>query len=50
MILKVKKSNPWYANIVNFMVSGYIPKGESRRKLVYESRHHLWDEPYLYRV
>ena len=32
------------------MVSGYIPPGESKKKLVHESRRHLWDAPYLYRV
>ena len=50
MLLMVIASHPWYANIVNFMVLGYIPPGESRKKLVYESRHHLWDAPYLYLV
>ena len=50
MLLKVTTSHPWYANIVNFMVSGYIPLGESKKKLVRESRRHLWDAPYLYRV
>jgi hypothetical protein len=48
MLLKVTASHPWYANIVNFMVSGYIPPGESKKKLVQESRYHLWDAPYLY--
>jgi hypothetical protein len=32
------------------MVLGYVSPGESKRKLAYESRHHLWDEKYLYRV
>jgi hypothetical protein len=32
------------------IVAGYVPPGENKRKLIYESRHHLWDEPYLYRV
>jgi hypothetical protein len=32
------------------MVAGYIPLGEDKRKLIYESRHHIWDEPYLFRV
>jgi len=32
MLLKVTDSNPWYTNIVNFMVAGYIPLGENRRK------------------
>jgi hypothetical protein len=48
MLLKVAGSDPWYANTVNFMVAGYVPLGENRRKLIYESRLHLWDEPYLY--
>jgi len=41
MLLKVETSHPWYANIVNFMVSGYVTPGESRKKLAYESRRHL---------
>ena len=50
MLLKVTDSNSSYKNIVNFMVSGYIPPGENKRKLQVESKHHLWDDPYLYRV
>ena len=50
MLLKVTDSNPWYANIVNFMVSGYVPPGKNKRKLQAESRRLLWDDPYLYRV
>ena len=50
MLLKFEGSDPWYANIVNFMVVGYVPPGENKRKLIYESRLHLWDESYLYRV
>ena len=48
MFLKVIGSNTWYANIVNFRVAGYVPPRENRRKLIYESRLHLQDEPYLY--
>jgi hypothetical protein len=47
MLLKVTDTNPWYANIVNFMVSRYVPSGENKRKLQAKSRHHLWDDPYL---
>ena len=47
---KVTSSDPWYANIVNFMVAGYIPLGENKRKLIYKSRLHIWDEPYLFIV
>jgi hypothetical protein len=50
MLLKVTNSNTWYANIVNFMVAGYVSLGENRRKLQVKSKHHLWDDPYLYRV
>jgi hypothetical protein len=50
MLLKVTDSNPWYANIVNFMVTGYVPLGENKKKLQIESRCYLWDGPYLYRV
>ena len=32
------------------MVSGYIPPEESKKKLVQESRRHLWDAPYLDQV
>ena len=50
MLFKITKSDTWYANIVNFMVAGYVPPGENKRKLIYESRLHIWDEPYLFRV
>ena len=50
MLLKVTDSNPWYENIVNFMVAGYVPPGANKKKLIFESRHHLWDPPYLYKV
>jgi hypothetical protein len=38
MLFKITRSNSWYANIVNFMVVGYVPPGENKRKLIYESR------------
>jgi hypothetical protein len=50
MLLKVTDSNPWYANIVNFMVAGYVPPGENKKKLQTESKCHLWHDPYMYRV
>jgi hypothetical protein len=49
-LLKVTTLDPWYANIVNFIVSGYVPLGEDRKKLVYDSMIHIWDDPYLFRV
>jgi hypothetical protein len=32
------------------MVAGYVPPGENKRKLIYESRLHIWDPPFLFRV
>jgi hypothetical protein len=32
-LLKVTDSNPWYANIVNYVVAGYVAPGEDKRKL-----------------
>jgi hypothetical protein len=38
MLFKVTKLDPWYSNIVNFIVAGYVPQ------------EHLWDSPYLFRI
>ena len=50
MLFKVTKFDPWYTNIVNLMVAGYVPLEENKRKLIYESHLHIWDELYLFRV
>ena len=49
-MLKVLTTDPWYANIVNYVVAGYIPPGADRKKIIRDNRVHLWDDPYLYRV
>ena len=49
-LLKVTTTSPWYANLVNFMVTGHIPPGEDKKKLIHLSRFHLWDDPYLFKV
>jgi hypothetical protein len=49
-LLKASTTDPWYANIVNYIVDGYIPPGADRKKIIRDSRLHLWDDPYLYRV
>jgi hypothetical protein len=41
MLIKITRSDPWYANIVNFMVAGYVPSMENKRKPIYESRLHI---------
>jgi hypothetical protein len=50
ILYRIARSDPWYADIVNFMVAGYVRPGADKKKLIYESRHRLWDEPYLFRV
>jgi hypothetical protein len=49
-LLKVTTTSPCYANLVNCMVTGYIPPGEDRKKLIHLSRYHPWDDPYLFKV
>nr|AAT85778.1 hypothetical protein [Oryza sativa Japonica Group]ABF96887.1 hypothetical protein LOC_Os03g33000 [Oryza sativa Japonica Group] len=34
MLMTVRDSNPWYANIVNYMVSKYIPLGENHQHII----------------
>jgi hypothetical protein len=46
-LLKVSTTHPWYANIVNYNVAGYIPPGSDKKKIIRDSRLHLWDDPYL---
>ena len=40
-LLKIIDSDPWYANIMNFIVTGYVPPSENKRKLIHESCFHL---------
>jgi hypothetical protein len=49
-LLKVSTTDPWYANIVNSIVTGYIPRGVDKKKIIRDSRLHFWDDLYLYRV
>jgi hypothetical protein len=49
-LLKVSRTDPWYTNIIKYIVAGYIPPGVDKKKIIRDSRLHLWDDPYLYRV
>jgi hypothetical protein len=49
-LLKVLIADPWCANIVNYIVAGYIPLGDDKKKIIQDIRLHLWDDTYLYRV
>src|SRR6185312_8591185 len=39
-LLKVTASSPWYVNLVNFMVTGYIPPGRRQEESIHLSRFH----------
>jgi hypothetical protein len=32
-LLKVSTSNPWYTNIINYIVASYIPPGADKKRL-----------------
>jgi hypothetical protein len=49
-LLKVSTTNPWYTNIINYIVAGYIPPGADKEKIIRDRRLHVWDDPYLYWV
>ncbi|KAK8662646.1 hypothetical protein V6N13_024537 [Hibiscus sabdariffa] len=43
---------PWYADIVNFLVSGVLPhelSSQGRKKFNHDARFYFWDEPYLFK-
>jgi hypothetical protein len=40
-LLKVSTTDPWYANIVYYIVAGYIPLGVEKKKIIRDSRLHL---------
>ncbi|XP_075096110.1 uncharacterized protein LOC107776393 [Nicotiana tabacum] len=44
---------PWYADYVNFIVSGVTPPEltpDNRRRFLHDVRLYMWDEPFLYRL
>ncbi|KAL4362584.1 hypothetical protein GQ457_04G016980 [Hibiscus cannabinus] len=43
---------PWYADIVNFLVSGVLPHelySLGRKKFRQDARYYFWDKPYLFK-
>ena len=46
------KDLPWYADIVNYLVSGILPyqiSHHKKRKFLSEAKQYFWDDPYLFR-
>ncbi|KAJ8761292.1 hypothetical protein K2173_001348 [Erythroxylum novogranatense] len=51
-LFSVDVTPPWYADIVNFLVTNELPVGLSkaqRDKLRSEAKYYVWDDPYLWR-
>jgi hypothetical protein len=51
-LFRIEVSEPWYADIVNFIVSNKIPDTMShaqRDRLKRISRQYVWDDPYLWK-
>ncbi|XP_074288290.1 uncharacterized protein LOC141613455 [Silene latifolia] len=51
-ILAITHSDPWYADIANYLISNFIPEeldNQARKKLRYESRIYVWEDPFLYK-
>jgi hypothetical protein len=40
-LLKVSTTDPWYTNIINYIVAGYIPARAERKKINRDSKLHL---------
>ncbi|KAM6547440.1 hypothetical protein CsatB_019116 [Cannabis sativa] len=43
---------PWYAHIVNYLVTGELPSewsSQDKRKFLVEVRNFFWDDPYLFK-
>ena len=51
MLLAIQSLNaPWFTDIVNFVLKGKFLEefnSQQRKKLIYNSKYYLWDEPYL---
>ncbi|KAL4341150.1 hypothetical protein GQ457_08G031210 [Hibiscus cannabinus] len=47
-----EKSTPWYADFVNYIVSGILPHQlnyQGRKRFKHNAKGYFWDEPYLFK-
>lgn len=52
-IFSMQQTLPWYADIVNYLVTNSLPSDLSRaqrEKIKSEAKYYLWDDPYLWRI
>ncbi|KAK1588944.1 hypothetical protein Q3G72_028877 [Acer saccharum] len=50
-LLAVMDSEPWYADLVNYLVSGVVPEdlnSQGRKRFITKAKKYFWDNPYLY--
>ncbi|XP_073033722.1 uncharacterized protein [Primulina eburnea] len=51
-LFQVKGINPWYADIVNYLVTGILPNDLSKSRKVKircETKYYVWDAPHLWK-
>ncbi|KAM1829925.1 hypothetical protein ACFX14_022680 [Malus domestica] len=51
-LMSIQVSEPWYADLVNFLVSKHTPSTLNRNqrdKLKKDARFYVWDDPYLWK-
>ena len=51
-LMKITHEEPWYADLVNYLVANVIPgeySYQQKKKLMHDIRQYYWDEPYLYK-
>ncbi|CAN6581623.1 unnamed protein product [Malus baccata var. baccata] len=51
-LMSINVSEPWYADLVNFLVTKRIPSTytkHQRDKLRHDARFYVWDDPYLWK-
>ncbi|KAM2187666.1 hypothetical protein ACFX1X_029933 [Malus domestica] len=51
-LMSIEVSEPWYANLVNYLVSKQVPSNLNKHqsdKLKHDARFYVWDDPYLWK-
>ncbi|KAK0580012.1 hypothetical protein LWI29_035005 [Acer saccharum] len=51
-LLVVQEKEPWFADMVNYLVSGIIPKelnSQGKKRFLSKAKRYFWDDPFLYK-
>jgi hypothetical protein len=51
-LMEVSNKSAWYADIVNYLVCGIVPKDFSyaqKKKFLHEVKRYSWDEPFSFK-